>query len=145
VKYFTAKEVECPCGCSAKLSVETEQDLDALRESYGKPIYIEQGATCLDYSVNKLGRKPTSTHIDKGNGSLALDIKHKTFNTKEDYFWFISCAVKIGFKGIGQGVGNFDIHKKNTRLHIDRRDTNDIVTWVYYSKEDQLATFSKPK
>lgn len=132
MKYFTEKEISCPCGCGATLSTETKKALDYLRGQYGKPIYIEQGATCHDYSVNKVGRKPTSTHIDNGGGALAVDIKQKTFNSKEDYFHFLSCAYNAGFSGFGQGIGWFDIHKTDKRLHIDMRDTPDIVTWVYY-------------
>ena len=136
MKYFQQAEVVCPCGeCKSRLSVETEQALDKLRELYGKPIYIEQGSTCRDYSVNKVGRKATSTHIDNGGGSLAVDIKRKTFESKEDYFHFISCAYDAGFMGFGQGIGNFDVHKSDTRVHIDLRDTDDIVTWIYYDKE----------
>jgi len=137
MKYFSyAKEpLGCPCGCNAKLSKSTEDSLDRLRENYGKPIYIEQGGTCEKYSVEHVGRKPTSTHIDKGNGATAVDIQHRTFEDKDDYFHFIGCVYDAGFKGFGQGIGNFDIHKKDTRVHIDKRPGNDIVTWIYYDKE----------
>ncbi len=129
---FTKKELACPCGCDAELSTNTMLALDSLRKEYGKPIYVEQAATCKDYSVNVVGRKPTSTHIDNGDGALAIDIKHKTFDSKEDYFHFLVCAYNAGFTGFGQGVGNFDITKENKNLHIDMRDTSDIVTWLYY-------------
>jgi len=132
MKYFKEEEINCPCGCGATLSEETKKALDYLRGCYGKPVYIEQGATCKDYSINVVGRKPTSTHIDNGEGALAVDIKHKTFHSKEDYFHFLKCAYDAGFMGFGQGVGNFDIHKRDRRLHIDMRDTEDIVTWLYY-------------
>jgi len=137
MKYFSYNKeaIGCPCGCGAKLSNATEQAIDKVRELYGKPVYIEQGATCKYYSVMRVGRKETSTHIDNGEGSLALDIKHKTFSSKEDFFFFLECARKAGFTGFGIGVGNYDIHKKDARLHIDIRDTPDIVTWVYYDKE----------
>lgn len=132
MKWFSREEIECPCGCGATLSVETKMALDLLRELYGKPIRVEQAATCRDYSVNKVGRKPTSTHIDNGDGALAVDVKKSTFSSKEDYFHFISCAYDAGFTGFGQGIGWYDVHKEDKRLHIDMRDTEDIVTWVYY-------------
>lgn len=132
MKWFTSREVACPCGCYARLSERTKEALDELRELYGKPIYIEQAATCYDYSVNKIGRNLTSTHIDSGAGALAVDVKHKTFKSKEDFFDFICCAKTAGFKGIGLGVGHFDVHEKDTRTHLDMRSTEDIVTWVYY-------------
>lgn len=135
--YFTEEvsiggSLTCPCGCGAKLSDITLSALNTLREMYGSPIYTEQGATCVEYSVKKVGRSAGSTHIDNGDGSLAIDIKKKTFKSKADYFHFLSCAYQAGFMGFGQGIGWFDIHKKDKRLHIDMRETNDIVTWVYY-------------
>jgi len=132
MKYFTEEEINCPCGCGATLNDETKEKLDTLRELYGKPIYIEQGATCLDYSVNKIGRKPTSTHIDNGSGAMAVDIKSKTYGTKAEYFDFLSKAINVGFTGIGQGsywVGA----GKNRRLHIDTKlsDSRDVRSWMY--------------
>lgn len=124
----------CPCGCGAKMSYNTIIKLDSLRAEYGLPIYVEQGSTCEDYSVNHVGRKPTSQHIDNGTGSHAVDIKHKTFPTKKDYITFIGLAVKHGFKGIGQGIGWYDVHKYDKRLHIDTRATDDVITWIYYDK-----------
>ena len=132
MRWFSEDEITCPCGCGATLSEETKKALDYVREQYGKPVYVEQGATCEEYSVNKVGRKPTSTHIDHGDGALAVDIKKKTFTSKEDYFHFLKCAYDAGFMGFGIGIGWFDVHKSDKRLHIDMRDTNDIVTWVYY-------------
>jgi len=135
-KYFS-KEVSrggsmtCPCGCDATMSVDTMKALNTLREAYGKPVMVEQGATCKKYSVEKVGRSETSTHIDNGDGALAVDIKSSTFGSKEDYFHFISCAYNAGFMGFGQGEGLFDVHKSDKRLHIDMRDTADIVTWLY--------------
>ena len=134
MKWFNenTENINCPCGCGATLADDVKIALDELRELYGKPIYVEQCATCVEYSVDKVGRKPTSTHIDHGAGALAVDIKHKTFGNKTDYFKFIECAIKVGFTGIGQGVGWFDIHRSDKRLHIDMRKSSDIITWLYY-------------
>lgn len=132
MKYFTEEEINCPCGCGATLSEETKEKLDKLRELYGKPIYVEQSATCEKYSVVQVGRKKTSTHIDNGSGGLAVDIKKKTFGSKRDYMKFVALAEQVGFTGFGQGIGWYDIHKEDKRLHLDLRDTSDIVTWVYY-------------
>ena len=137
-KYFI-KEVAaggaltCPCGCDAKLSKEVISSLNELREEYGKPIYCEAGATCAVYSMQRVGRSPGSKHIDYGNGAVAIDIKHKTFKTKDDYFKFIGVARKVGVKGIGQSSSYFDVHASGTKkLHIDWRDSEDMVTWMYY-------------
>lgn len=135
MRYFKEREVNCPCGCGATLAPHVKQSLDELRELYGKPVYIEQGATCKEYSVNHVGRKPTSTHIDHGNGALAVDIKRKTFDNKNDVFRFIKAAHTVGFKGFGIGIGHLDVHKRDKRLHIDIRESFDVVTWVYYDKE----------
>lgn len=135
MKWFSEEEVNCPCGCGATLNTYVKKALDTLREAYGKPVYVEQAGTCENYSVNHVGRNPTSTHIDSGDGALAVDVKKATFDCKEDYFHFLSCAYDAGFTGFGQGIGWFDVHKKDKRLHIDMRDVEDIITWVYYDKD----------
>ena len=132
MKYFSEDEIDCPCGCGATLSEETKKAIDLLRELYGKPIYVEQAATCKDYSVNKVGRSPGSTHIDNGEGALAIDVKKKTFKSKEDFFELLSCAHDVGFTGLGIGIGWLDVKKSDKRLHLDLRDTSDMITWVYY-------------
>jgi len=122
----------CPCGCGAKPSKEVVEKLDEVRSIYGKPIYIEQGATCEFYSVGVVGRKTTSTHIDKGQGAEAVDIKRKTFKKKEDYFTFLAIAINAGFTGFGQG--SFWIGAgSDKRLHIDTKksESNDIRSWCY--------------
>jgi len=122
----------CPCGCGAKPSYELILKLDETRAAYGKPIYIEQGATCKEYSINKVGRKSTSTHIDDGKGSRAVDIKKKTFSNKSDYFHFLSCAIQVGFTGIGQG-SHWIGAGGDYRLHIDTKlsDAGDMRSWTY--------------
>lgn len=132
MKYFTEEEITCPCGCGATLSEDTKAKLDELRELYSKPVYVEQGATCERYSVVQVGRKKTSTHIDNGDGALAVDIKRKTFDSKREYMRFIALAEQVGFNGFGQGIGWYDVHKEDKRLHIDCRVSSDVVTWVYY-------------
>jgi hypothetical protein len=134
--YFEAelkdKRLSCPCGCGAKISDDTLKKLNMARECFGKPIYIEQGATCLDYSVNKVGRKPTSTHIDNGIGALGIDINSKTFKTKEDFYNLLSCFVQNGFSGVG--IGSYWIGKgSDRRFHIDtkRGVGGDFRTWTY--------------
>ena len=130
--YYSDKEKNCPCGCGATVNKVTLMKFNKLRKLFGKPVYMEQMATCLEYSVNNVGRKPTSSHIDKGDGGHAGDIESKTFDSKEDYFKFLSIAVKVGFTGFGQGAkwvgaGN------DTRLHIDdsRNSAGDFRSWVY--------------
>jgi len=134
MKYFDEEKenLKCPCGCGASLNQDTKDKLDKLRELYGKPVYIEQGATCKDYSVNKVGRKPTSTHIDNGDGAKAVDIKNKTFNNKSDYFHFISCIIQAGFTGIGQG-SHWIGAGGDYRLHIDTKLSlsGDMRSWTY--------------
>jgi len=134
VKWFDEdkENLKCPCGCGASLNQDTKDKLDKLRNMYGKPIYIEQGATCKDYSVNVVGRSEKSTHIDNGSGANAVDIKRKTFKNKSDYFKFLSCAIIVGFTGIGQGskwVG----YGSDERLHLDTKlsRNKDMRSWLY--------------
>ena len=132
MKWFIEENLKCPCGCGASLNQETKDKLDKARELYGKPVYIEQGATCKDYSVNVVGRKETSTHIDNGDGAKAVDIKKKTFKNKSDYFHFLSCAIQVGFTGIGQG-SHWVGAGGDYRLHIDTKlsDAGDMRSWTY--------------
>ncbi len=136
-KYFKEELEEggsllCPCGCGAKPSDELISKLDKVRHIYGKPVFIEQGATCKEYSVNKVGRKSTSTHIDDGKGSRAVDIKKKTFSNKSDYFYFLSCAIQVGFTGIGQGAKWIGAGS-DERLHLDTKlsANGDMRSWCY--------------
>ena len=126
------ENLKCPCGCGASLSQETKDKLDKTRELYNKAVYVEQGATCKDYSVNIVGRTSTSTHIDNGSGSCAIDIKRKTFDSKRDYFNFISCAIQAGFTGIGQG-SHWLGAGSDYRLHIDNKLSayDDYRSWTY--------------
>jgi hypothetical protein len=134
MKWFDeeAENLKCPCGCGAELNQNTKDKLDSLRELYGNPVFIEQGATCKDYSVNVVGRNPTSTHIDNGDGAKAVDIKNKTFKSKEDYFKFLACAIFVGFKGIGQGSKWLGLGS-DERLHLDTKvsENGDMRSWSY--------------
>ena len=137
-EFFTKEEQSCPCGCDAKVNEETLKRFDNLRREFGKPIYMEQMATCKEYSLS-IGRKETSTHIDNGSGSHAGDIKHKTFSSKEDYFNCMKCAIKVGFTGFGQGA--FWIGAgSDTRFHIDdkRSLTGDFRSWTYGINKEKL-------
>jgi hypothetical protein len=134
MKYFNEvkENMLCPCGCGAKLTDDIKSKLDNLRELYDKPIYIVQGATCKDYSVSHVHRKPTSTHIDKGDGACAVDISSKTFKSKKDYFDFIAIAIQVGFYGFGQGCHWLGCGT-DKRLHIDTKKSasGDIRSWTY--------------
>ena len=131
-KYFTQEEQKCPCGCNAKVNEDTLIKFDNLRELFGNPVYMEQMATCLEYSVNHVGRKPTSSHIDNGDGGHAGDVESKTFDSKEEYFRFLSLAVRVGFTGFGQG-SHWIGAGSDKRLHIDdkRSSFGDFRSWTY--------------
>ena len=130
--YYSDKEKNCPCGCGATVNKVTLNRFNKLRELFGKPVYMEQMATCLDYSVNHVGRKPTSSHVDNGDGGHAGDVKSKTFDSKEDYFKFLSLAVQVGFTGFGQGA-HWIGAGSDKRLHIDdkRNSVGDFRSWTY--------------
>jgi len=130
--YYSDKEKNCPCGCGATMNTGTLLKFNKMRELFGKPIYLEQGATCLDYSVNHVGRKPTSTHVDHGDGGHAGDVKSKTFESKEDYFKLLSLAVQVGFTGFGQGAKWIGAGS-DVRLHLDdkRSSNGDFRSWTY--------------
>jgi hypothetical protein len=130
--------MRCPCGCDAKMNKNAVLKLNRVREKYGKPIFVEQGATCEEYSVNKVGRTPYSTHIDNefNDGAVGIDIKSKTFSSKKDYFDFLSIAIDEGFYGFGQGAKWIGAGT-DSRLHIDTRKSpsGDVRSWCYGVKK----------
>ena len=90
-KYFTQKELECPCGeCSFRFSPITLQRLDALREELGEPIIINSGYRCYSYNERK---GFTQTHAS----GQAVDIKAST----KYAYRLLKLAMKHGFTGIG--------------------------------------------
>lgn len=90
-KYFTQKELECPCGeCSFKFSPITLRRLDALREELGEPVIINSGYRCHAYNKEK---GYTQTHAT----GHAVDIKASGKHAVR----LLELAIKHGFTGIG--------------------------------------------
>lgn len=115
MKWFTAEEFECKCGCGDTVSNELMALMDALREKVGAPIVINSGARCAEHN-KYIGGSKTSSHL-KG---LAVDIRCESSALR---FRIIKEAIALGFSRIG--VGSSFIH-----LDIDT-DKASGVAWVY--------------
>jgi len=111
-KYFSRKELECPCGCG-----ECDMDdmflerLDMLRYRYNRPIRLNSAYRCQEHN-GSVGGVSDSAHT-KG---LAVDIKA---NTQEKY-WLMKYAFELGFRGVGQGKSfiHFDDEMKEPRPNV---------------------------
>ena len=113
-KYFSAKELECKCG-GAPLSCSTPdfcskllEDLDALREAWGKPLYVTSAKRCGVHNKN-VGGSRNSMHMK----SKAVDIRMYP----RDYIKFISLVYKTAkhIRGIGLGI-------RKGFIHLDTRE-----------------------
>lgn len=63
-KYFTKKELQCKCGCKqANMSKKFMARLDALRDTWGKPIYLSSAYRCPEHNnnVSSTGKKGPHT------------------------------------------------------------------------------------
>lgn len=113
-KFFSAKELECKCG-GAPLSCSTPdfcdkllEDLDAIREEWGQPLYVTSASRCKMWN-KKVGGSRNSMHMK----SKAVDIKMYP----RDYIKFIALVYKKAkhIKGIGLGI-------RNGFIHLDTRE-----------------------
>lgn len=119
--YFTAKELNCKCGCGLVSQPILISMLNQLRANYGSPLVINSAARCEKRNAAVGGAK-NSQHC-KGR---AVDINTRGFSDKE-IERLVLTAKKLGFRGFGFGL-NF--------LHIDCRiglvvPRPVIVSWEY--------------
>lgn len=85
--------------------------LQELRYGWGEPIIISSGYRHPDYN-EWVGGASRSKHME----GIAFD-SPKNLTEMQEY---VNLAVEIGFKGIGY---------YNTFVHVDARQTRDVVVW----------------
>jgi hypothetical protein len=123
-KDFNRKEFACKCGCGRdNVSLELVNQLQRLRNEYGKPIVINRGCSCIQHNKD-VGGVPDSAHICERKEGEAVDIHIE--NTYEA-FKLIQLSFKWQlFWRIGVG---------NTLLHLDVSQTLPTPRlWVYKDK-----------
>ncbi len=120
-KNFSAKELMCRCGkCTEdswkNMDEEFMDDIQILREQYGKPMTINSAYRCANHPAETDKKKPGQHN--KGN---ALDIGV----SGSEAYGLLELAFKNNFAGIG-------VHQKGqlTRfIHLDGR-TKPMI-WSY--------------
>jgi len=89
LKYFTAKEVNCKCGCGKGITTQLAILLDQIREEYGKPITIISGARCKDHN-RKVGGARKSAHVQGKAADLV--------RTPELAKWMVNNLVRLNLR-----------------------------------------------
>ena len=103
-KYFSVKELSCPCCGKANMDTQFVEALDRLREAYGKPLKLSSGYRCPDHN-KAVGGALSSQHM-KGN---AVDIP---CSDKGERYQLVKLALLQGFTGI---------ECSPVHVHLDRR------------------------
>ncbi len=62
MKYFTQKELACPCCGASGVTAELKELLDWLRDKYGKPIVVKSAFRCKKHN-EEVGGVPESAHL----------------------------------------------------------------------------------
>ena len=118
-KYFTRDEFKCKCGkCVNMIQDEFIEQMDSLREKYGKPIFVNSGYRCPSHNNEVSSTGFNGPHTTGRAGDFKID--------RGDAVHLLELALAIPyFKGFGvnqKGLGRF--------LHLDAsRDTRTI--WSY--------------
>jgi uncharacterized protein YcbK (DUF882 family) len=113
--HFKRSEFVCPCCGANNISDEFIEKLEAVRQVYGKPMYINSGYRCPARNA-AVGGVAESAHVE----GLAADIGC-TFAT--DRLKLVDLAISKGFRRIG--VGKSFVH-----LDISTSLPQDVL-WVY--------------
>lgn len=103
-KYFSVKELSCPCCGKANMDMHFVEALDRLREAYGKPLSLSSGYRCAEHN-RAVGGAAQSQHL-QGN---AVDIP---VSSKETRYQLVKLALLQGFTGI---------ECSPVHVHLDRR------------------------
>lgn len=105
----------CPCCGNSIVDIVLLNNLDKLRELYGKPIYVNSGFRCKDHNFT-VGGNPNSEHMDGKGADLRCE-------SSMDRFKLIELALHVGFRRIG--IGNTFVHVGSCKKRPQG------VIWVY--------------
>lgn len=106
MKYFKLSEFDCKhCGAN-NMDIVFLEELDELRQLYGKPLIVTSGYRCPDHNaaISSTGR--TGPHTSGRAADFLVD--------RGDALNLLKLALVLGFAGIGikqHGAGRF--------LHVD--------------------------
>lgn len=93
-KHFVHTELRCPCCGVNDIKEPLLDNLEKLRERYGKPMPITSGYRCSSHNrvVSKTG--PLGPHTT----GLAVDVE---VDNAADAYRLVQLAFELGFTGIG--------------------------------------------
>jgi uncharacterized protein YcbK (DUF882 family) len=115
-KYFSAKEFRCPESGILFVDSELLEQLDALREKLGQPLYVTSGCRSPEHNA-KIGGSSKSMHITTTmTPCRAADVRARSAKQK---YMIVKYALELGFGGIGVYA---------THVHLDIRDNE--AMWV---------------
>ena len=117
-KYFKPHELKCKC-CKQNVKPQLLPELDKLREMLGFPLIVTSGKRCRKYNKSVDGAKD-SAHI----GGWAADLVGKTKWHRQR---IVSCAVELGFRGVG-------LYPTSKFVHVDINPKRKQFTF-WYSEE----------
>lgn len=105
-KHFRRSELTCRCGCGrVKIAQSLLVALEAVREHFEKPVFINCGTRCEKHNA-EVGGEPDSRHIHGDAADIRIDGIPARVVT-------LFCDELIGDAG---GVGSYE-----TFTHIDTR------------------------
>ena len=104
--HFEDRELECRCGCGGLPGREFQDDLEALRSEYGRPMIITSGFRCRPHNLAVSGRADGPHTL-----GLAVDVRARG----EATLALTAVALSGGWSGIGWNqTGN------DRFVHLDR-------------------------
>lgn len=121
-KYFDTDEITCNCGCGQGLDIVNPillENLDKLREAYGKPIYTSCMYRCPQHNA-EVGGVYNSQHV-LGN---AADVF--VSGDLQELLRLFALAQSLNlFDGIG-------VYYNDEFLHLDVRDNGKSPNYYYW-------------
>lgn len=116
---FTDAELACHCGCGGLPPWEFQLELQALRETYGRPMRLSSAYRCPEHNDRVSSTGKTGPHT-KG----AVDV----LVSGRDALDLVQVALRLGWFGIGlKQVGP---HAQRF-VHLDRRPWEKGTVWSY--------------
>ena len=116
--YFSDEELRCQCGCGQlKFDPIVRNNLNHIREDYGKPMYVTSGYRCEQHPIEARKEKP-----GEHSTGMCVDIACSGWETAE----LTQLAIKYGATRIGwnqKGGSRF--------IHMGWSTTFTKGTWTY--------------
>lgn len=114
IEYFDISEFDCSETGQNRMEPEFLERIDELRRRCGFPFVINSGYRAPEHSIERVKLSP-GFHSQ----GIAADVRVRGGWERGK---IIEEAVHLGFKGIGVA---------EKFVHVDLRDSEDLIVWVY--------------